>query len=245
MFGKNVTRHQQLDPLGNLWVKEVFLTIQGEGPLAGMPAIFVRLGGCNLRCWFCDTDFEADTQPLTEVDDLVAQIQAVACEDNPRLVVLTGGEPLRQNVIPVVRELTHDLYDVQIETAGTLYVPGLEVYFGNRYPGNWIVCSPKTPTLNRDLVPLIRSYKYIVSASGQESLDGIPMSRTQPLNKGERKAQLVTLARPTVDLDQVFLQPMDEYDPAKNAANVARAQELCMRHGYRLSLQLHKQLGLR
>src|SRR5882672_9762748 len=53
MFGQNEVVKEDYDPQGKLWVREVFYTIQGEGPDAGTPAVFVRLAGCNLRCYFC------------------------------------------------------------------------------------------------------------------------------------------------------------------------------------------------
>ena len=59
MFGGNVARKQVLDDGQQLWVQEVFYTLQGEGPWTGHPSIFVRLAGCNLKCFWCDTDFES------------------------------------------------------------------------------------------------------------------------------------------------------------------------------------------
>lgn len=63
MFGNNPIRKQVLRDDGALYISGIFATIQGEGPLTGTPAIFIRLSGCNLQCGFCDTDFE-DTSKL-------------------------------------------------------------------------------------------------------------------------------------------------------------------------------------
>ena len=61
MFGTNPSRKQVLDDGQELWVQEVFYTLQGEGPFSGQPALFIRLAGCNLRCFWCDTEFESST----------------------------------------------------------------------------------------------------------------------------------------------------------------------------------------
>jgi 7-carboxy-7-deazaguanine synthase len=58
MFGKNIVISQYIEPSGALKIVDLFYTIQGEGPYNGMPSVFVRLAGCNLRCYFCDTNFE-------------------------------------------------------------------------------------------------------------------------------------------------------------------------------------------
>lgn len=105
-----------------LRLSEVFVSRQGEGLLTGTSSYFVRLSGCNLRCWFCDTPYaswrpEGPRVPMTKiVDDALAA--------GPRHVVLTGGEPL---IFPAVVELCAALRQaglhVTIETAGTIAPP--------------------------------------------------------------------------------------------------------------------------
>src|SRR5437660_5052446 len=81
-------------------IAEIFHSVQGEGRLAGVPSVFVRTSGCNLRCWFCDsgyTSWEPEGDNLT-----VAEILARIGQFPPRHVVVTGGEPL---IAPEIEEL--------------------------------------------------------------------------------------------------------------------------------------------
>lgn len=109
-------------------VNEIFYSLQGEGYHTGTPAVFLRFSGCNRRCPFCDTDFEAYT-PMS-----AAEI-ARACAAFPaRHLVATGGEPLLQLDSDLLRHLKAEGFYVQIETNGSLPVPP-EV--------DWVTCSPK------------------------------------------------------------------------------------------------------
>jgi 7-carboxy-7-deazaguanine synthase len=103
-----------------LKIAEIFQSRQGEGLLTGTPSVFIRVSGCNLRCWFCDTPYaswEPEGENL-EVGDLVAQVAAYSCDH----VVITGGEPM---IFPEVTPLTRQLKllgrHITIETAGTRY----------------------------------------------------------------------------------------------------------------------------
>jgi organic radical activating enzyme len=243
VFGKNKVLKQVASDGQTLWVQEVFDTIQGEGPLAGVPAIFVRLAGCNLKCYFCDTDFESSTWEPT-LDELVACInkyrptrppEAFQQQGRP-LVVLTGGEPLRQNVVPLIYRLNREGYAVQIETAGTLTL--LDLAYQRQRGFVSLVVSPKTGKVNPEIGAIASAWKYIISA-GQpvDDADGLPLWSTQVVGKGAR------IARP-LNWAPVFLQPMDEGDAALNKANMTYTAELCMRYGYRLSVQQHKVVGL-
>src|SRR4051812_43477144 len=102
------------DHHGNtLEVIQVFDTWQGEGPFAGTPAVFIRLAGCNLQCSFCDTLYTGLTRQVVQIYTLLAQVQSFRKKG---LVVLTGGEPFRQNIGPLCRTLITHGYFVQIET---------------------------------------------------------------------------------------------------------------------------------
>lgn len=101
---------------------EIFYSVQGEGKLAGVPSVFVRASGCNLRCTWCDTPY-ASWNP--EGEDLgVDRIVSCVREYPARHVVLTGGEPM---IMPDIAELCEalksELYHVTIETAGTVFTP--------------------------------------------------------------------------------------------------------------------------
>ncbi len=216
MRGKNPIRPPISGDGSKLEVKNIFATLQGEGLHVGVPSVFVRLGGCNLACNFCDTEFE--DAPTMPVSDIISQVKKQA-GNVIKLVVITGGEPLRQNIAPFCEALLKDGFAVQIETNGTLYRELLQ--------GVDIVCSPKNTgtgyaPIRGDLLERISALKYIISA-GNKSYNAVPET---PSNI------------------PVFVQPMDEGDATKNAENTKLALELAMKHGYRLSLQIHKILNI-
>lgn len=112
----------------NLIVNEIFYSLQGEGKRVGEPSIFIRLSKCNLRCSFCDTEF--DTGNLMDVEQILEQIEQFAC----RWIIWTGGEPTMQLSDDVVDFFKQKGYLQAIETNGTRAVPdGID----------YITCSPK------------------------------------------------------------------------------------------------------
>lgn len=251
MFGKNQQLGQVQDEGKILWVQEIFHTIQGEGPHAGKPAVFVRLAGCNLACWFCDTEFESSTwrPTFSEVADRVAEITN-AFPTN--LVVLSGGEPFRQNLNLLISLLNARGLIVQVETDGLLYWPWIPVHFAPRgrhsLKVNTIVCSPKTRNVHPKLAPYIHYLKYIVSHENDSTAfsleDGLPTLSTQVQGAADILVRPKDLTGQPFPNEDVFLQPCDEKDEVKNSANMRQAAGLCMDFGYRLSLQLHKVVGL-
>lgn len=235
MFGKNeIMKQRDVPHEGILRVKEVFSTIQGEGPFAGTPATFVRLAGCNLRCTFCDTDFDLASSSYVPTQFLVDQCSALG----NRLVVMTGGEPMMQHIAGFVEMLRTRGMVVQVETAGSVFQGfnlETEVHF---------VVSPKTPVVRNEFYALKNvSFKYLVSTDFAYTDAGVPVANTQS------KETPHALASPS-HLKDVYMQPMEVYtngipDPIATKANVDLAVKLCMKHGYKLSLQLHKILGMR
>lgn len=242
MFGQNPIRPQRLDDGQRLQVESVFLTIQGEGPLTGVPAVFVRLAGCWLACHFCDTQFEAginNYQPPHAVLDLVRlHHRGRPCN----LVVLTGGDPLRQNIVPLVHLLEAHDYHVQIETAGLRWVPDLENFLSDYpTPGASLVVSPKTGKVCSEVSRYASAWKYIVDLDDpQDPHDGLPNGSTQVAGMYQK------LARPPHDLPRhkIFLQPCDRGSPRRNKENSDLALSLAYRYGYRVSVQTHKILGV-
>ena len=206
-------------------VKEIFLTLQGEGAHAGRAAVFCRFSGCNLwsgreqdrasaTCQFCDTDFVGTDGTLggryATADQLAEIIAGQWTGDNTnRYVVLTGGEPLLQVDDALVDALHARGFEIGVETNGTVAPPqGLD----------WICVSPKA---GADLV--VREGHelkliYPQEAAAPEAFAGLAFERFS-------------------------LQPMDGPDVIENTA---RAIEYCLAHPqWRLSVQTHKSLGIR
>lgn len=236
MFGKNPLRMLEK---GNDKVLQVqgkpWLTLQGEGPFAGRPAVFVRLWGCGLACTFCDTDFESDRRDF-DVAELCGEGAKLAAGITD-LVVITGGEPLRQNLRSFVLGLWDKGLCVQIETAG--YTSPIDL--GDRDDGTdssdlCYVCSPKTPTLSPQIIPRIDAYKYIVRVGEVSDEDGLPNRSTQV----EGRNALIARPPKNFNRDQIYIQPCDDGDEKKNRANTMLARDICLKFGYRLSIQLHK-----
>lgn len=100
-------------------IAEIFHSIQGEGRLTGVPSVFIRTSGCNLRCWFCDTPY-ASWKPEGDAWDaerIISKTKLFGCQH----VVITGGEPMISPELPsLVAQLRQDGMHVTIETAGTL-----------------------------------------------------------------------------------------------------------------------------
>lgn len=205
-------------------VKEIFLTLQGEGGQAGRPAVFCRFAGCNLWsgreadrasaiCSFCDTDFVGmDGEGggrFSSAEDLANAVEdAWRGGPDDRLVVLTGGEPLLQ-VDPALIDALHGRrFSIALETNGTLPAP----------PGvDWICVSPKARAA-------------VVQTSGQELKLVYPQAGVDP-------ARFEGL-----NFQRFLLQPMD--GPDRDDATRA-AIAYCLQHPrWRLSVQTHKYLGI-
>lgn len=225
---------------GDLQVHSVFYTIQGEGPFAGHPAVFVRLAGCNLQCPQCDTEYTLGrwTDTVESLTDLI-HIK----HKPPGLVVITGGEPFRQNITPLCTALTRLGYFVQIETNGTLPPPTLsfnELCNLNTFEqkGVYVVCSPKAGRVNMHLAPLVAAYKYVVADGELDPSDGLPV-RVLDHSVGNR------VARPHSKFaGPIYLQPADLKDDVRNQWNLQACIRSCMEHGYTLQLQIHKLIDM-
>jgi 7-carboxy-7-deazaguanine synthase len=206
-------------------IKEIFLTLQGEGAHAGRASVFCRFSGCNLWsgreqdrssaiCKFCDTDFVGTDGTLGcrygSADQLADTVAAQWTGANAnRYVVLTGGEPLLQVDTPLIDALHARGFEIGIETNGTIAPPG---------GMDWICVSPKA---GADLV--VRG--------------GHELKLVYP-QQGAAPEDYLGLA-----FERFSLQPMDGPDVTENTA---RAVDYCLRHPkWRLSVQTHKTLGIR
>jgi len=216
-------------------VHSVFYTIQGEGPFTGHPAVFVRLAGCNLRCPSCDTDYTSVRDQLTIKEVLVAVNMHYTGTGPNKLVVITGGEPFRQDLGFLIQDLNGQDFHVQIETNGTLPAP-LHI---DDYDCT-IVCSPKAGKIHPEIGYYADAFKYVLSADSVDLEDGLP---TLALNHTASPR----VARPPEEFDgPIYLQPMDPgpTETVQYSRNVQACIESCMKHGYILQLQTHKIIGV-
>ncbi|RME63003.1 MAG: 7-carboxy-7-deazaguanine synthase [Alphaproteobacteria bacterium] len=205
-------------------VKELFLTLQGEGAHTGRRAVFCRFAGCNLwsgreadraraQCGFCDTDFVGTDGPgggtFADAAGLARAARALWDDDGDvPFIVMTGGEPLLQLDDTLIAALHDAGFAIAVETNGTVAAPsGID----------WLTVSPKAGT-------------QTVQRRGQELKLVYPQAGAPPE------------AFANWDFQHFFLQPMD--GPARDA-NTQAALAYCRSHPqWRLSLQTHKRIGL-
>jgi 7-carboxy-7-deazaguanine synthase (Cx14CxxC type) len=199
-------------------VKEMFLSLQGEGFHAGRPAVFVRFAGCNLWsgreedrssavCQFCDTDFLGGER-LTGIDIVGRAAGLWGQGRQHRFVVFTGGEPTLQADYALVELFHRHDFEVAVETNGTREIVPLY---------DWVTVSPKAGTT-------------IVATTGSELKFVFPQKNIDPSEFRD-------------GFDHFYIQPMDGPD---REANTASAIQYCLNHPrWRLSLQIHKLLGIR
>lgn len=219
MFGKNEKRPPEKQNGDWLYVKEIFHTIQGEAIFSGRAAIFIRLGGCNLACSFCDTEFEDFVKINTQ--EIIENVKKIKSDfPNTSLVVITGGEPLRQNIVTLCQNLIDIKFTVQIETNGTLFLENLpkEVY---------IICSPKVVNgkylkPHELLLPKISAFKFIISTK-TKGYDVIPDWRKEKTS---------------------YVQPMDELNEEVNKENINLTTKIALNNDVILSLQTHKIINI-
>lgn len=247
MFGQNQILKVVHDESGSLDVHSLFYTIQGEGPFAGRPSVFVRLHGCSLACSWCDTEFERERKRYSPESLLDAVRRcyrnfAVQLRHSSPLIVITGGEPMRQNLHPFISLARKGGYEVQIETAGIHWDNSLAQFFH----GLSIVVSPKTPFVHQALDQCAVAIKYILAHDEPtEPLDGLPKYAVSQRGEPNNNKLWRPVLRPAGSYpERIYIQPRDDGDEARNRKNVDCAKELALSRGYRLSLQLHKMLSL-
>lgn len=211
-----------------LTIHSIFKTIQGEGVLVGTPSVFLRLHGCNLQCPMCDTDYTNGSQMMF-VKDIVEKIDTVS-GGVVKTVVITGGEPLNQEIGSLVDNLYKKGYQIQLETNGTLFREGVD------YAKMTVVCSPKTGRVHKKLQPFIHSYKYVGGVEVSQTEDGLP---DVVLGLKTRKK----VFRPE-EGSVIYLQPADYGDEKLNKDCTEKVVKSCLDNNYTLCLQTHKILGV-
>lgn len=236
MYGKNDIAKTRTVEQG-FKLNSMFYTIQGEGPWAGRPTIFVRFSDCNLRCFFCDTEFSKGDE--ITADDLKAKLMAMAHDTNCYDVVLTGGEPMLQPLYELIRR-TPDKMKFQIETAGTVWpdFPDQSMWRVT------IVCSPKTPKLHEKVIPYIAALKYILRDGEVSDADGLPVMSTQ-----KEGASSLIYRKPPYGQARVYVQACDEGNQTMESSirtqiNQNLATQTALKYGYYLSVQIHKIIGV-
>lgn len=215
-------------------ISEIFYSIQGEGTLAGVPSVFVRTSGCNLRCVWCDTPY---TSWKPEGRDLtLAEIVERVAAESQGYVVVTGGEPMIQ---PQIGELTRELrargQHITIETAGTVTADvacdlmSLSPKLKNSIPrgveeDRWVAMHERAryrPEVIRELMGRCAyQLKFVVQTAGD-------------LDEVDDVVRQVAAAR-----DRVLLMPEGQ-DVAVLGERSAWLVEECKRRGYRYSPRLH------
>jgi 7-carboxy-7-deazaguanine synthase len=229
-------------------INELFYSLQGEGTLAGVPSVFVRTSGCNLRCWFCDsyhTSWEP-THAWMDLEEILAEIESHERADH---VVLTGGEPLlHEESVALLEALDERGYHTTVETNGTIH---------REAPIDLASISPKlessTPTPERDpkgegeweerhesdridldaLEALVEDYdvqlKFVVTDEGDmpeifELLEDLRTGIEAPIRD-----------------DDVLLMP-EGATRERLAETRSRVAELAIEHGFRYTPRLHVDL---
>lgn len=225
----------QYEPSGIISIHSVFETIQGEGPLCGERALFIRLFGCNLRCPGCDTDYTS--RNINAAASFMVNAAKERAWPVGALVVITGGEPFRQNIAPSIKLLLEAGYRVQIETNGVMWHEELDdiVYRYGTHEKFQIVCSPKTSRIHARVMSCATAFKYVLQR-GQVDADGLPLKAL-----GHTAKPHVARPRPGA---LVYVQPMDEDDAVANVMNLDEAIRSVMANGYRLQIQIHKLCNL-
>lgn len=224
-----------------LRVTERFVSVQGEGLLAGTPSSFVRVAGCNLRCVWCDSPASSwRPQGATEtLEDLVAW-----CAEGPRHVVLTGGEPL---VFPASTELVAALrqrgHHVTIETAGTLAPPGLVADLLSLSP-KLRHSVPEEPAVWRERHEARRWRPDVLRhlmAAGPWQLKLVVRAHDAALlscDVDEVEGMLVALGVSDAQRERVLLMP-ECTDRVRLPADYAKLVPVCAARGMRLGPRLH------
>ena len=235
------------EPTAGLPINELFYSLQGEGTLAGVPSVFVRTSGCNLRCWFCDsyhTSWEP-THAQMSLEEIVAEIETYDADH----VVLTGGEPLlHDDSVALLEALDDRGYHTTVETNGTIYRDA---------PIDLASISPKlassTPTPERDpagegewaerheadridldaLARLVAEYdfqlKFVVTDA-----DDMP-------EICDLLADLRAAAESPIRDDDVLLMP-EGATRERLADTRSRVADLAMEYGFRYTPRLHVDL---
>ena len=210
-------------------VNEIFYSLQGEGVYTGTAAVFLRLSGCNMKCWFCDTKGHEQGTEMTEeeIAERVSQYPA-------RHIVITGGEPTMQLNARLTRLLHEKGFYIQIETNGALPLKdGTEV--------DWITCSPKG---NEIKIQRIDELKLLFIKEYLEKYKEVKASQRclQPLDEGGQEVQ--TLASQAGSSPRLRRAELGTSRFASSRGGNEVISYIKEHPQWRLSLQTHKLINI-
>jgi 7-carboxy-7-deazaguanine synthase len=214
-------------------VPEVFATVQGEGASLGVPSVFVRLGGCNLQCSFCDTAYTWDWARFDKKKETVdvsvdeaASLAVDVAKDGVRNVVFTGGEPLLQqrDLALLAARMKERGFRIEVETNGTIVPePALA-----ELVDQWNV-SPKLASSGNRL-----EARWVPDAIAWFATRANAYFKLVVISKDD----LSEIASRALPKERVILMP--EGTDATTLAERSRwLAEICTQHGYRLGARLH------
>ncbi|MDG1751272.1 MAG: 7-carboxy-7-deazaguanine synthase QueE [Thalassotalea sp.] len=217
-------------------INELFETIQGEGAFTGQPSIFIRLQGCPVACSWCDTKHTWEINVEDKVDQQTMMNKAVESDHWAQLtpeeiipifsdknyqakhIVITGGEPCMVDLIPLCQVFEAQGFSCQIETSGTFEVKTTEKC--------WVTVSPK--------VNMKGGYKILSSAMQRANEIKHPVATEQHVD--DLKALLI---EHSVSDKPIYLQPISQKERATELAI-----KTCIENNWRLSIQVHKYIGI-
>jgi len=203
-----------------LKISEIFSSIQGEGLRQGEPTIFVRFAGCNLRCSFCDTRSAWRGGRPYSAAQAAEKVRRLRERSPARWVCLTGGEPLLQDLKELVQLLKRGKFKVQVETNATRYAP---------LPFDWITISPKP-----------RKYTFAPEYRKRAREVKLVVTKNLRFKTIKRLRQAFPAKTP------LLLQPQSNRRWSQKLALRLLDESLAAGlENIRLSLQIHKVLGLR
>jgi 7-carboxy-7-deazaguanine synthase len=228
-------------------INELFYSLQGEGKLSGVPTVFVRTSGCNLRCWFCDsyhTSWEP-THAWMDIDDIISDVE----DHDADHVVLTGGEPMiHDECVELLDRLGERGYHTTVETNGTIYrdahidLASISPKLQSSTPtperdpkgnGDWAERHEERRIDIDEIAELVDTYvsqlKFVVT--GREDMSEIE----------DMVARIRRATEKQIRDDDVLLMPegmtRDELDETRETV-----AELAMEYGYRYTPRLHVEL---
>lgn len=217
-------------------INELFETIQGEGSFTGQPSIFIRLQGCPVACSWCDTKhtWDIDLEKQISAADMLAKAQEtdqwaslsvdqifsviIAKNFRAKHIVITGGEPCMVDLTPLCTMFEQQGYSCQVETSGTF-----EILVSDKC---WVTLSPK--------VNMKGGYEILNSAMLRANEIKHPVATEQHVDDLK-----LLLAKHQIKTTPVYLQPISQKQRATELAI-----ETCIENNWRLSVQVHKYLGI-